>query len=182
MQCTKGTSLIRACSKTKNPSPIYVNVRKLAASCEYGELMDEFYKRQVSHRFKESRRESQVAERREAGLAPIKRSKCARRVKSPRGKWRTFKAPKTSRRKKLKSLMKERKRRKLVRRKKKNHVDRRRITTRRRNVNSEPKCRYCGRKQRHVSRTEHPAFGQTCSKCQKKGHFASVGISSKKVH
>lgn len=29
---------------------------------------------------------------------------------------------------------------------------------------------------------ECPAFGQTCSKCQKKGHFASVCISSKKVH
>lgn len=29
---------------------------------------------------------------------------------------------------------------------------------------------------------ECPAFGQTCSKCQKKGHFVSVCISSKKVH
>ena len=52
----------------------------------------------------------------------------------------------------------------------------------RKRENSETKCRYCGRKQRHVRRTECPAFGQTCSKCQKKGHFASVCISSKKVH
>ena len=27
----------------------------------------------------------------------------------------------------------------------------------------EPKCKYCGRKQRHVRRTECPAFKQTCS-------------------
>ena len=47
---------------------------------------------------------------------------------------------------------------------------------------SSDKCRYCGRQQRHVRRTECPAFGQTCSKCQKKGPFASVCYASKKVH
>ena len=38
----------------------------------------------------------------------------------------------------------------------------------------EPTCKYCGRRQRHERRTECPAFKKTCSKCQKKGHFASV--------
>ena len=52
----------------------------------------------------------------------------------------------------------------------------------RKRENSETKCRYCGRKQCHVRRMECPAFGQTCSKCQKKGHFASLCISFKKVH
>ena len=47
---------------------------------------------------------------------------------------------------------------------------------------SSDKCRYCGRQQRHVRRTECPAFGQTCSNCQKKGHFTSVCYASKKVH
>ena len=47
---------------------------------------------------------------------------------------------------------------------------------------SSDKCRYCGRQQRHVRKTECPAFGQRCSKCQKKGHFASVCYASKKVH
>ena len=32
----------------------------------------------------------------------------------------------------------------------------------------EPKCKYCGRKQRHVRRTQCPAFKQTCGKCQKR--------------
>ena len=47
---------------------------------------------------------------------------------------------------------------------------------------SSDKCRYCGRQQRHVRGTECPAFGQTCSNCQKKGHFTSVCYASKKVH
>ena len=47
---------------------------------------------------------------------------------------------------------------------------------------SSDKCRYCGRQQHHVRRTECLAFGQACSKCQKKGHFASVCYASKKVH
>jgi len=46
---------------------------------------------------------------------------------------------------------------------------------------SEPTCKYCGRKQRHAKRTECPASKQTCNKCQKKGHFASVCRSLKKV-
>ena len=45
----------------------------------------------------------------------------------------------------------------------------------------EPTCKYCGREQRHERRTECPAFKKTCSKCQKKGHFASVCRSSKKI-
>ena len=45
----------------------------------------------------------------------------------------------------------------------------------------EPTSKYCGRKQRHERRTECPAFKKTCSKCQKKGHFASVCRSSKKI-
>ena len=34
---------------------------------------------------------------------------------------------------------------------------------------SSKKCRYCGHQQRQVRRTECPAFGKTCSECQKKG-------------
>ena len=45
----------------------------------------------------------------------------------------------------------------------------------------EPTCKYRGRKQRHERRTKCPAFKKTCSKCQKKGHFASVCRSSKKI-
>ena len=43
-------------------------------------------------------------------------------------------------------------------------------------------CKYCGRQQRHVKRTECPAFGKTCSKCEKKGHFSSVCLAGKKVN
>ena len=45
----------------------------------------------------------------------------------------------------------------------------------------EPTCKYRGRKQGHERRTKCPAFKKTCSKCQKKGHFASVCRSSKKI-
>lgn len=43
-------------------------------------------------------------------------------------------------------------------------------------------CKYCGRQQRHEKRTECPAFGKTCSKCKKKGHFSSVCLAGKKVN
>ena len=43
-------------------------------------------------------------------------------------------------------------------------------------------CKYCGRQERHVKRTECPAFEKTCSKCNKKGHFASVCLARKKVN
>ena len=43
-------------------------------------------------------------------------------------------------------------------------------------------CKYCGRQQRHVKRTECPAFGKTCSNCGKKGHFSSVCLITKKVN
>ena len=43
-------------------------------------------------------------------------------------------------------------------------------------------CKYCGRQERHVKRTECPAFGKTCSKCEKKGHFLSVCLAGKKVN
>ena len=47
---------------------------------------------------------------------------------------------------------------------------------------SDFKCKHSCRHDGHVRRTECPAFGKTCSKCQKKGHFSSVCYSSKKVH
>ena len=43
-------------------------------------------------------------------------------------------------------------------------------------------CKYCGRQQRHVKRTDCPAYGKTCSKCGKKGHFSSVCLTTKKVN
>ena len=43
-------------------------------------------------------------------------------------------------------------------------------------------CKYCGRQQRYVKRTDCPAFGKTCSKCGKKGHFSSVCLTTKKVN
>ena len=43
-------------------------------------------------------------------------------------------------------------------------------------------CKYCGRQQRPVKRMECPAFGKTCSNCEKKGHFSSVCLSGKKVN
>ena len=55
-------------------------------------------------------------------------------------------------------------------------------TKTRADVWSDLKCKYCGHHKRHVRRTECPAFGKTCSKCQKKGHFSSACYSSKKVH
>lgn len=45
---------------------------------------------------------------------------------------------------------------------------------------SELACKYCGCKQCLARRIECPAFKQTCSKCQKKGHFVSVCRSSEK--
>ena len=47
---------------------------------------------------------------------------------------------------------------------------------------SDFKCKYCGNHERHVRRTECPAFRKTCSKCQKKGNFSFVCYSSKKEH
>ena len=43
-------------------------------------------------------------------------------------------------------------------------------------------CKYYGRQQHHVKRTECPGFGKTCSKCGKKGHFSSVCLAGKKVN
>ena len=44
------------------------------------------------------------------------------------------------------------------------------------------KCKFCGCQQRHVKKTECPAFGKTCSKCERKGHFSSVCYAGKKVN
>ena len=47
---------------------------------------------------------------------------------------------------------------------------------------STSKCKYCGRNQRHQSKTDSPAYGKICNKCQRKHHFASVCLSSRRVY
>ncbi len=158
----------------------FTRLRKLAASCEYGELTDEFIRDRLVIGLKDKGDKVRLLRKNKLDLQKAiqmctTNEVASRQMKNIQGAEdkQTEEVKKfNDRKKKPKNL--------IVRRKKKNRPKRRRMKTKR--ESSETKCRYCGRKQRHVRRTECPAFGQTCSKCQKKGHFASVCISSRKVH
>ncbi|XP_078368291.1 uncharacterized protein LOC144652146 [Oculina patagonica] len=158
-------------------------LRKLAASCEYGELTDEFIRDRLVIGLKDKGDKVRLLREKKLDLQKAIQMCTTSEVTSRQMK--NIQGAKDKQTEEVKKFNDRKKKQKKPHRKKeeeKSSKAKKNEDEKTKRESSETKCRYCGHKQRHVRRTECPAFGQTCSKCQKKGHFASVCISSRKVH
>ena len=157
-------------------------LRKLAASCEYGALTDEFIRDRLVIGLKSQG--GKVRLLREKSLTLQKAIEMCTSSETASQQMKTIEATGDKQTEDVKKF-RDKKTRDSNRRKKKDGSKSSNKEKKNEKKNSEsssePTCKYCCRKQRHARRTECPAFKQTCSKCQKKGHFPSVCRSSKKV-
>ena len=176
--------VFNTCSQTSEESvQTYVTrLRKLAASCEYGALTDEFIRDRLVIGLKNQG--DKVRLLREKSLTLQKAIEMCTSSETASHQMKTIEATGDKQTEDVKKL-RDKKTGDTNRRKKRDGSRSSKKEKKNENKNSEsssePTCKYCGRKQRHTRRTECPAFKQTCSKCHKKGHFASVCRSSKKV-
>ena len=176
--------VFNTCSQTSEESvQTYVTrLRKLAASCEYGALTDEFIRDRLVIGLKNQG--DKVRLLREKSLTLQKAIEMCTSSETASHQMKTIEATGDKQTEDVKKL-RDKKTGDTNRRKKRDGSRSSKKEKKNENKNSEsssePTCKYCGRKQRHTRRTECPALKQTCSKCHKKGHFASVCRSSKKV-
>ena len=157
-------------------------LRKLAASCEYGALTNEFIRDRLVIGLKSQG--DKVRLLREKSLTLQKAIKICTSSETASQQMKTIEATGDKQTEDVKKF-RDKKTRDSNRRKKKDgsKSSNKEKTNEKKSSesSSKPTCKYCCRKQRYARRTECLAFKQTCSKCQKKGHFASVCRSSKKV-
>ena len=176
--------VFNTCSQTGEESiQTYVTrLRKLAASCEYGALTDEFIQDRLVIGLKNQG--DKVRLLREKSLTLQKAIEMCTSSETASHQMKAIEATGDKQTEDLKKL-RDKKTGDTNRRKKRDGSRSSKKEKKNENKNfessSEPTCKYCGRKQRHTRRTECPALKQTCSKCHKNGHFASVCRSSKKV-
>ncbi|XP_073251790.1 uncharacterized protein [Porites lutea] len=175
--------VFNTCSQTSEESvQTYVTrLRKLAASCEYGALTDEFIRDRLVIGLKNQG--DKVRLLREKPLTLQKAIEMCTSSETASYQMKTIEATGDKQTEDVKKL---RDKKTVDKNRQKKRDGSRSSKKEKKNENknsessSEPTCKYCGRKQRHTRRTGCPAFKQTCSKCNKKGHFASVCRSSKK--
>ena len=156
-----------------------IRLRKLAASCEYGERTDDFIRHRLVIGLKDNGDKVRLLREKKLDLQKAIQMCTSSEVASQQMK--KIQGVKSKQTEEVKKLGEKKKtagkpRPNIEAEKQAKSGDKSKKPT------SSDKCRYCGRQQRHVRRTECPAFGQTCSNCQKKGHVTSVCHASKKVH
>ena len=154
-------------------------LRKLAASCEYGERTDDFIRDRLVIGLKDNGDKVRLLREKKLDLQKAIQMCTSSEVASHQMK--KIQGVESKQTEEVKKLG-EKKKTARKPRPKKEAEKQAKSGDKSKKPTSSDKCRYCGREQRHERRTECPGFGQTCSNCQKKGHFTSVCYASKKVH
>lgn len=148
-------------------------LRKLAASCEFGELTDQLIRDRLVVGLRDSVMKARLLRESKLDLVKAVNMCNTSEIASEQlKKMQTTGAAKLEEIKKVEFTKKFRQQKKST--KYNSAQDKQQYAT--------GKCKQCGRNQKHAKKEHCPAFGKKCRACDKMNHFAAVCFSRKKVH